>query len=201
MLLGRNTTLPYRFSRRRRRTRPVGFTLIEAMVAMSITAIAASALLLGIASALQTTDEAVQGTVAAGLARQLMDEAIGARYVDDGTKPSDGTREFFEDFEDFNDFISRPPVDRWGIPMGEDDGEGQTRHPHFRISSGVLENWRQEVTVYYVDLSSPTVPLVAGQTSDYRAVEVRIVRTDPDGRRRELARLHRIVAYVPPLPL
>ncbi len=213
MLLGSETTPPCRFLHQRRRTRPVGFTLIEAMVAMSITAIAASALLLGVASALQTTDEAVQGTVAAGLARQLMDEVTGARYLDyqyrhipyatylgpETIELTSGTRELFDDVDDFNGFASQPPVDRWGIPMGEDDGEGQTRHPNFRIPSGVLENWQQEVTIYYVDLSSPTVPLVAGQTSDYRAVEVRIVRTDPDGRRRELARLHRIVAYVPPL--
>ncbi len=213
MLLGPETTSPCRFLHQRRRTRPVGFTLIEAMVATSITAIAASALLLGVASALQTTDDAVPRTVAAGLARLLMDEVTGARYVDYQDQHSpyagylgpgadeqmSGTRELFDDVDDFNGFVSQPPVDPWGIAMGEDDGEGQTRHPHFLIPSGVLGNWRQEVTVYYVDPSSPTVPLEAGLTSDYRAVEVRIVCTEPDGRRRELARLHRIVAYVPPL--
>ena len=200
-----------RFLHKGRRTRPVGFTLIEAMVAMSITAIAASALLLGVASALETTDDAVRRTVAAGLARQLMDEVVGNRYMEFGASPyqtvftansyerAPGTRERYNDIDDFHGFASQPPVDRWGIPMGEDDGEGQTRHPHFGIPSGVLENWRQEVTVYYVDPSSPAAPLAAGQTSDYRAIEVRIVSIEPDGRFRELAKLHRVVAYVPPL--
>jgi hypothetical protein len=184
------------------------------MVAMTITAIAASALLLGVASSLQTTDDAVQRTVAAGLARQLMDEVTGARYVEApldpaaplpaylGPEPGEqtsGTRQSFDDVDDFNGFVGRPPVDPWGIRLGEDDGRGQTRHPDFRISPGVLENWRQEVAVYYVDPSFPAVPLAAGQTSDYRAVEVRIVSTESNGRSRELARIHRVVAYVPPL--
>jgi hypothetical protein len=170
------------------------------MVALSITAVAASALLLGLTSSLQTTGDCLERTIAAGMAQQLLDEVLGARYgefdrlLESGAK---GTREDFDDISDFNGVRQQPPADCWGVGLGEDDGEGGRRHANFRISAGYFDRWRQEVEVYYVDPENLDARLPTGKVSDYRAVEVRIVYIDPERGRRVLSALRRVVAYVP----
>ena len=64
----------------------------------------------------------------------------------------------------------------------------------------MIRQWRQEVDVYYVSEADLSKSLPKGQVSDYRAVEVRIVRVDSDRGNRVLASLRQVVAYVPPLP-
>jgi type II secretory pathway pseudopilin PulG len=196
----------------RRGSRPrAAFTLIEAVVAISITALAGSALMLSSTASLEATRDARDQTIATGLAQQLMDEAMGNRYMEYGTTAyqttlgpgSDemgGTRDPFDDVDDFNGVRTQPPKDAKGIPLGTDNGVGGQRHANFQIPASALGNWRQEVDVYYVSASSLTTRLPAGQTSDYRAVEVRIMYTDTTGATRELAKLRRVVAYLPPLP-
>jgi type II secretory pathway pseudopilin PulG len=192
--------------------RPTAFTLVEALVAISITVIGGAALLLGMNSSLQTTQSSLEETIATGMARQLLDEVVGGRYyaADIGDpyqiqfSPSayeqgGAGRERYDDIDDYHGFRSRPPVDLWGVALGADDGEGGQRHPNFRAPEGLFENWQQEVDVYYVDPSDLTTPLPAGSVSDYRLVEVRIVLEDPDRGRRELAKVWQVVAYVPPM--
>ena len=196
-----------------RRTRvPAAFTLVEALVSISLTAIAASVLLLGIHSSLQTTDEALEQTIAAGMAEQLLDEILGARYHAlgfDGYQitfsPSSyeqagSGRERYDDIDDYDNLNNRPPEDLWGIELGTEDGEGGRRHVNFRVPAGFLAGWRQEVDVSYVAEADLTSPLPFGQVSDYRTVEVRVFRVDPQRGSRELAKLRRVVAYVPPVP-
>lgn len=196
-----------------------GFTLVEAVVAMAILAIAASAVLLGIDSAMQTTTDSLEQTVAAGMARQLLHEVAGTRYSvyaesfgavldtahDTVLKPSawkaaTGTRERFTDSDDFNGYRSQPPEDTWGVPLGQEDIQGNSRHANFQAPAGSFANWRQEIDVYYVNGSDFTQRLPAGRVSDYRAIEVRIVRADPNRGNRVLATLRQVIAYVPPLP-
>lgn len=186
------------------------FTLVEALVAISITAIAASVLLLGVHASVQTTEEAFRRTIATGMAEQLLDEVLGARYHAVGVdglqttlSPSswelEGSgRERYDDVDDYHGVRSQPPEDLWGIELGADDGQGDLRHPNFRAPAGRLDHWRQEVDVYYVDESDLSVRLPAGQVSGYRAVEVRIYYDDPSGGSRELADLRRVVVYLPP---
>ncbi len=192
-----------------------GFTLVEALLAISIAAIGASVLLLGITSSVQTSNEALQKTIAHGMAQQLMDEVVGGRYVElaydsDGTtllEPEDlplgpdaaePTREDYDDIDDYDGIRSRPPTDPWGIELGKDDGEGGQRHPDFQAPAGFFDNWRQRIDVYYVAPSDLTAP--AGRVTEYRAVRVRIVYVDPERGDRVLAELSRVVAYVPPIP-
>jgi len=186
-----------------------GFTLMEALVALAITATAGSALLLGVTSSINTTGDCLEQTIAAGMAQQLMDEVAGARYMELGCSAHDrylqpggveaatGTRELFDDIDDFNGIRQRPPTDRWGIPLGHDDNAGDRRHPNFFAAPGGIDRWRQEVDVYYVDAADFTRKLSSGQVSDYRAIEVRIVDVDPDRGDRPLSTLRRVVAYVP----
>ncbi|NQT38753.1 MAG: type II secretion system protein [Planctomycetes bacterium] len=186
------------------------FTLIEALVAVSITAIAGTVLLLGTTSSLQATDDSLRRTIALGLAEQLLDEVLGARYMEYGTSPyptslspggdeaATGTRELFDDVDDYNGVLAQPPEDPWGVPLGTEGTAGAQRHPNFQLPPEFFDRWRQEVSVYYVSESDLATPLAVGQTSDYRAVDVRIVRDDPQRGVQELARLRRVVSYVPP---
>jgi type II secretory pathway pseudopilin PulG len=186
------------------------FTLVEALVAIAMTAIAGSVLLLGTASSLQTSEDALQRTIANGMAQQLMDEALGGRYMEFGGSPYDavpapggaelsgGGRRLYDDVGDFNGFRGQPPTDLYGVALGTDNGQGGQRPAAFQCPAGFFQNWRQEIDVYYVDGGNPAVRLAPGRTSDYRAVEVRVVYNDPSRGARELARIRRVVAYVPP---
>ncbi len=185
------------------------FTFVEALAAITITAIAGSALLLGVTSSLQNTDQAMRATIAYGLAEQLMDEAVGCRYVALGGNPyaatigpaPAGTRQSFTEIGNYNGYRSQPPTDPYGIPLGADNGEGSLRNAAFQCRPAFLANWRQEVDVYYVSDADLTTRLSAGLTSDYRCVEVRIIDVDPRSGTKTLATIRRVVAYVPPLQI
>jgi prepilin-type N-terminal cleavage/methylation domain-containing protein len=176
---------------RRAARHPAGFTLVEALVAISITAIAASVLLLGIQSSAQTTEETLKQTIALGMAEQLLDQVLGSSSISE-----------LEDYELTYDGV--PAVDPWGVPMGTEDRGGEQRHPGFQAPGGVLDNsasffdrWLQRVEVYPLSESDLTTSLTEEESSDCRVVEVRIVYDDPRRGRRELANLRRVVAYVP----
>ncbi len=161
-----------------------GFTLVEALVAISIAALAGSVLLLGVTTSLQNTDEALRQTVALGMAQQLLDEVVGA-----------GSLEAIDEYDGFHD---APPADSWGVPLGMEDGHGGLRHPNFRAASGLLDHYARHVRVAPAAPSDLTSPLSAGQTSDYRLLEVRVTYTAPNRPARELVRTKRVVADVPP---
>jgi len=196
----------------RRPRRPhAAFTLVEATITIAIAAIAGSALLLGSTASIQTTDEAMQRAIADGIARQLIDEILGNRYAEPGAgghqvsfgpnswESSGSGRERYDDIDDYHAIRTIPPEDPYGIELGKDDGEGGLRHANFQVPADFLESWRQEVDVYYVSESDLTTRLPLGKTTDYRVVEVRVYRNDPTGGDRELARLRRVIAYVPPM--
>ena len=189
-----------------------GFSLAEALIAIAIAAIAAGALLLGTHASMQNAEEAWKRTVAAGMAQQLMDEIVGNKYCAYPDNPYEtqlgrspweaaGTgRERYNDIDDYNGLRIQPPSDLWGVRLGIDDGQGGVRHLAFQAPTAVLDRWRQEVDVYYVNENNPSQRLASGQVSNARAVEVRIMENDPQRGWRQLARLRRIVAYVPPPP-
>lgn len=193
------------------RQHPTGFTLIEALVAIALAALAGSALLLGTSTSLKTTHDAQEQAIALAMAQQLMDEVMGTGYLNDSgsayavtIRPDSGemagsSRQLFDDIGDFNGYRCQPPKDSWGIELGKDDGAGGLRNANFQVTPGMFDNWQQQVDVYYVSESDPMTRLSSGQTGDYRAVEVRIVYVDPSGPTRELAKLRRVVAYVPSL--
>jgi len=173
-------------------------------------AIAGSALLLGISSALQTTDDTLRQTIAQGMAQQLLDEILGCRYMEPGANPyapylgpesgeSATNRYTFDDIDDYNGLRCQPPTDPFGVPLGTDDGAGGQRPEAFWCRADFFNNWRAEVNVYYVSEANPVNPLPSGQTSDYRLVEVRIVYVAATRGPRELVKLRQVVCYVPPL--
>jgi len=193
-----------------RRARPAvrrGFSLVEALVAITIAALAASALSLGLTSSLQTTEIARDELLARGVAEQLMDEIAGARYMT-GSDPyqvplgpssweQGGVgRERFNDIDDYQLFVAAPPQGPEAAPLGRDDGSGGERHASFFAEGSFFDGWTQIVLVYYVDQDDPSQPLPLGQTSDFRAVEVRIFDSSGSNAR-ELVRLRRVFSYLP----
>ncbi len=188
-----------------------GFTLLEALVAVALVAMCGAAVLWGLQSGVQNAQTALEQTIALGLAVQLLDEILGAPYCADlsnpyevqlgpsGSESAGQARERYNDMDDYNGFVHSPPVDPWGIRLGEDNGDGLSRHAAFWAASSLLEGWTQEVEVYYVSPGDLSTRLSSGQVSDFRAVEVRIVVQSPTRGRRELAKVREIVAYAPPI--
>jgi type II secretory pathway pseudopilin PulG len=194
-----------------RRPRP-GYTLVEAMVALSLTAMAGAVVLLTVETSLDAADQALEQTIAAGMAEQLLDEVMGAMYCAPGSDPHEVTlapdsgetlgsgRDQFDEIGDYNGYLAQPPEDRWGKPLGHGDDADGLRRANFRTPAGVFDSWRQQVEVYYVQADDPATRLTGSQTSDYRAVEVVISRQISGGGYVELARLRRVVAFVPQSP-
>lgn len=189
--------------------RRAAFSLVEAMVALSITAMAGAVLLLATEGVLKTTNDAVAQTIAQGMAAQLIDEVLGARYHDpastyDETSLTANTyeknglgRERYNDTDDYNGVLTRPPKDSYGIVLGKGDDIGGYRHPAFQSPGQDFSTWRQKIEIYYVDPANPKVRRLNSQPTDYRAVEVTIERIETNGSVRPLAKLRRVFCYVP----
>ena len=139
----------------KRRQSDNAFTMIEVVLAITVMALAGSILLLGTSASLQTTQNAMHGAIARGMAQQLMDEIVGCRYYEpgvdphstilgpDGSEATGGTRQYFDDSDDFNGLRTTPPKDFYGVALGKDNGQGGTRNPLFQISPG---DYRQLAT-------------------------------------------------------
>lgn len=185
-----------------------GFTLVEALAAMTVLALAGSTLLVGLASNAATTRDALERAIAQGMAAQLLDEICGTRYCEAGASAYDnpfgpgsdetaaGARKTFDDIDDFTGIRTSPATDRWGITLGNDDGRGGTRHANFRVPSGYFTGWKQVVDVVYVSETDFTTPLASG-TSNYRRIRVQIQVDQADGSTRKLADVSRVVTYAP----
>lgn len=198
--------LPVRF----RPLRKSGFTLVEIMVSISLMAFAASVILLAVETSVDNSAQSIEKTIAAGMAKQLMNEVLGKRYKSAGTNPyqyplsasnweRNGIgRERFDATGDFNGFLTQGAQDRWGNPLGKGDDVGSLRNTSFRVPDGYFDRWEQYIQVYYVDENDPSERLPAWQTSNFRAVEVTISKKGLDNVYRELASLRRVYVYVPP---
>jgi len=184
-----------------------GFTFIEAMTAVAITAMAGGAVLLGVNSSLLATKTALEQTIAQGLAQQLMDELAGMAYARNAASPYEYPlaptsaelagpgRTQFTNLADYNGLTEAPPVDPYGIPLGTDDGQGSTRNPS--LQNTYLSNWQRTALVYYVDPTTQSTELAPGQTSNFRAAEVHVWVQDKSGTLRQVYMLRRVFAYVP----
>ncbi len=194
-------TLPISVSRR------AGFTLVEALLGVSMTAICGTAVMLGLNTALETSDHATEKLLATGLAQSYLDEIMSQRYCEAGAGPQGslgpgapevaGTgRSLYDDVDDFNGLSNAPPRDIWNVNYGTDDGTGGQRHLHFRLPASALQNFRVAVEVYYVNATDLTTKLTGTNRSNYRAVHARVFVDDPNGSR-EVVNLRRVIGYVP----
>lgn len=192
---------------RRRAARRCGFTLVEALAALTVVGICALPLLMGLSASIDTTTLSSEQTIAQGIAQQLLDEIAGQRYAgnEGGTTlgptawEQGGTaRERFDDLDDYHGYSATPPCDAFGQPLGADDGVGGRRPTAMQLPDRFLNRWRQQVSVQYVTEANPLVVSVGGVATGLKAVTVTISYDDPTVGWRELARARRVFAAVPP---
>ena len=185
-----------------------GFTLLEALISIVLSATAASALLLGLTSSNQATEFGYEQAIALGIAEQLANEIVGKRYVSPFEDPYGSSlgkekrernweRFSYDDSDDYHQFTAKPPQSPLEITLGEDDGEGELRHPNFRLAPPNFDQWREYVEVYFVSDSDPRVRLSAGQVSSLKMVEVHIFKEVDGGVEKELANVRRVIGYIP----
>jgi type II secretory pathway pseudopilin PulG len=197
-----------RLQRRRGAKDRSGFTFIEAMTAVTIASVVGLAILTGVNASLQNTTAALDETIGLGMAQQLMDEIAGQGYARIPASPYDSPlapdtaellgpgRSQFTNLADYNNLSELPPLDFWGVPLGNDDGQGAMRNPSMQIGT-YFANWQRTATVYYVSATNLSTELPAGQTSNYRAVEVHVSVQDKAGVLHPVASLRQVFAYVP----
>lgn len=188
------------------------FTVVEALVAMALAGLVASSLLLTSYSGINRAMETYETFVAYGLAEQIMDEIVGQPYrektqtpyqwplgteSDDGQPAQPAARNHFDDLDDYHNYASSSPLtDRWGYPLTVGNGQGGKRDPAFQLPQSHWEGWSLQVAVAYVPEGSWDKDLTDGQTTDYRSVTVVVAKTVA-GATRELARIRRVVGYIP----
>src|SRR5262245_57308704 len=185
------------------------FSLIEALIALTITSMAGAILLLGVQSSLDTTIEAVERTIADGVAQQTMDEILTKRYVASGGNPlgttlgplvnellGSGGTALFGEVDAYAGYIAQPIKGTWGETLGTGDDNGNLRLENFRVRSDYFQNWRVRVDVYYVN---PANNLQASATAtNFRAIEVNVELVRPNGAIFPLASRKQVITYIPP---
>ena len=187
------------------------FTLVESLIAIGLTAMAGAAVLAGVYAALHTGQTMLLEVVATGLAEQWMDEIFGCRYHEKGGNPYSlllgpetgekvgQSRRFFVDADDYHGLTVEPPLERWGIPLGRDDGKGGERHPALVVNWPFLERFSIRSQVRYVRKEGLGEAVSPGSFSDYRAVEVEVGFRQGSSGVEPVYRLRRVTAYLPPL--
>jgi len=180
--------------------------MIEALVAMTITATAGAALLTSIGSAMGTSRNVIHRSIARGLAEQLMDEMAAVRFP---TPDSDHggvwvARGAFDDLDDYDGWCDQPPTDRWGEVVGTEGLQwspfGLSRLPAMRCNVALLQRFRREVTVEPVTRAADGSWVDGATSSRFRRVTVRVFYLDDRGPRQTVCILSRIFAYVPFAP-
>jgi len=186
---------------------PRGFTLIEALLTMTLVSVAGAAMLTGLMSAMETNRTALEMTMAQGIAQQMIDD-ISARKYHDGDpyqvpmaassyETSGPGYSRYNDIDDFHGYVDQPVADPWRNTLGTGNGLGGTRNANFQVRSGYFDRWRREVKVYYVSESDLVTPLTGSQTSNYRLVHVQVFFAPVQGTKRLLAEAKRVFANVP----
>ena len=203
------TNVTHHCDRRARQQRDA-FTLIEVLIALTIIGMAGSALLLATYAAMDTATDTLDQTIAQGIARQYLDEALGLAYVEAGGDPfslqlgpesgeivSTGRAGAFDDTDDYHAYEAKPLVDLHNQPLGVGNEQGGLRHPHFRLNSDHFHGWNLKSKVSYVDEDDPSQSASTGTASGLRMIEVWIFKRQADGPQLPLANMRRIFSYVP----
>ena len=192
---------PHRFSRRRRS----GFSMVEALIAVTITTIGGAALLTSIGAAVHTSTDATHRAVARGLAEQMIDE-IAAQRFPASTNPmlAVTSRIFFNDIDDYDGWSARPPQVREGLTVGTEGnivfGVTQPRLDALRPDLDLIGKFTRRVDVERIQPDGGSGWTVVSQHTNFRRVTVRVDYTDGQSNTATLAEISRIFTYVPFAP-
>lgn len=177
-----------------------GISLVESIIAVTLTTFVASALLTSVSSSVQVSTDNMRTTIASGLADQLMDEIATVKFPSGtGTAPVGQGRTGFDDLDDYNGYSACPPQARNGFVIGTEgansSGTAIYRPQQFQPDSRVLSRYRQQVTVEKIAESGATW-VVVSQSSTLRRVTVTVSFTDAQGKTTALAVQSRIFSNV-----
>lgn len=180
-------------------------SMVEALIAVTVTTIAGAALLTSIGGAVRASSDATNVAVARGLGDQLMGEISAARFpLASNTVPAEPARMGFDDIDDYDGWNSRPAVDREGRPLGTegyDSAEGDLpRLYQMRPDAGFLNQFSREVFVERLLPDAGTGWTVVPQHTNHRRVIVRVKYIDANSNAATLAEVVRIFSYVPFAP-
>ncbi|PHS16993.1 MAG: hypothetical protein COA78_03365 [Blastopirellula sp.] len=184
---------------------------MEALISLTIISFASSILLLSVESTLESTMDAQEQTIAAGIADQLIDEIMGQHWSD----PDDPSnyypttleassielsgigRSIYDDTGDYAAYTANPPETPNGYKLGQVDSNGNTLTREFKARTSLMKLWREKVKVYYVDPDDLSLRVSDSTPTAFRAVEVLIYHQDGDGTWRHILSRKRIFSYIP----
>ena len=191
----------HRSSRRRRS----GFSMVEALIAVTITTIGGAALLTSIGAAVHTSTDAAHRAVARGLAEQMIDE-IAAQRFPASTNPmlAVTSRISFDDIDDYDGWSARPPQVREGLAVGNEGGivfgVTQPRLEAMRADADLIGLFTRRVDVERIRPDGGSGWTVVSQHTNFRRVTVRVDYTDAQSNTATLAEISRVFTYVPFAP-
>ena len=131
-----------------------GFTLVESLIAVSLTTLAGGALLSTIGSTVQISTDSTYTVIAQGMADQMMDEVASVKFpqTSGGMGPSVGPgRTGFDDLDDYHGWNASPPQTRDGMALGTErmtfGGTSTQRPNNFQADPRFVSRFRQQVSV------------------------------------------------------
>ncbi|WP_417386728.1 type IV pilus modification PilV family protein [Gimesia sp.] len=183
-----------------------GFTLVESLVSVTITAIAGAALFSAIGASLGTSYSALNHNIGTGLADLMLEELAAVRFpVASDTRPGfRSTREYFDDLDDYDSWTSTPPENKQGYTLGMEPTTILERYPIGRPSllvpdTGFLNRLTREVSVERIqpDITGTGWEVTQSNTS-YRRVTVTIkLAMNANSPAQVISEATRIFSYVP----
>ena len=187
-------------------TARLGITLIETVIAISLTTFVAGALLTALSSSVQVGADGLHAAVANGLADQLMDEIASVKFPSSSTTGSTAGagRTAFDDVDDYSGYSVSPPQARSGSVIGTEatatSGKAMTRPQEFQPDPRILARYRQQVTVEKIAEATGTSWVTTTQATPLRRVTVTISYTDAQGKTTPLAVQVRVFSNVAVAP-
>jgi len=190
------------------RSRRTGITLIESLIAVTITAIAGTALFSAIGASLGSSYSTLNHSIGTGLADQMLDEIASVRFpTSSDTRSAYSTsRKYFDDLDDYHNWSYSPPLYKNGMPLGKSLMTILEYYPigrptYFQPEIDFLNRLTREVSVERIRLDASNNWVVTSDNTDYRKVTVKIkLTTTADLPSHEIAETTRIFSYVPLSP-
>ena len=188
-------------------TRRRGITLVESLIAVSLTALAGGALLTTIGSTVQISTDSTYTVIAQGIADQLMDEVATVKFprtTGATTLVSGLGRSAFDDLDDYNGWNASPPQTRDGMTLGTERmmfGSNSTQRPaNFQADPRFVSRFRQQVTVEKIAEVAGNLWVVVTSATSLRRVTVTISYTDARNQTKVLAVQTRVFSDVAVAP-
>lgn len=182
-----------------------GFTLVESLIAVSLTTLAGGALLTTIGSTVQISTDSTYTVIAQGIADQLMDEVASVKFPRTTGAITMGTgRSGFDDLDDYNGWNASPPQTRDGMTLGTERmtvGSLTTARPtNFQPDPRFVSRFRQQVSVEKIAEVSGGAWVVVTSATSLRRVTVTISYTDARNQTKVLAVQTRVFSDVAVAP-